>query len=339
MSFEQPSRRATSGRDAEATMTTATFRFLFDGLFFFCFDSPTAPTTCHVGILSTAPSHVLFLRVLKKSRDGSIETFPYALTNSSLRLIREVTFEFAGSTAAAHPRIVGEAFDRTNDNHDETDFRWVVDFEGRDLHNAALAENPDVLVPVMHFKAGEFSTAAAARSRAKYKKKRRGAESPYGRVARTIVAQVPVTVPGGRMDVTLRDVLTGSGRQFSVTAEAGVEYTLHLIYVRPEHLPEVIKQAGYTDDELSQRIHPHPHQENDIRLFYDLYNIPPLDRFDFVRDQTRGVDPYICYGVHGSQTTSLPTPSLLSSDEGSAPTAARAAKKGKSRTTKARKKP
>src|SRR5262249_34725233 len=124
---------------------------------------------CHVGILSTREDHDLHVRY--KNATGYST---YAFTHPTLQQMnRDIVIETVNSSGGDTSRgatlhnhdhsntwgAPSDRFDVTNTSGNINDFNWIIDFEGRELHNGKIDFKTHKLWPVLRFKVGEFYTA------------------------------------------------------------------------------------------------------------------------------------------------------------------------------------
>jgi hypothetical protein len=108
------------------------------------------------GILQ-APEHRFRIKVQEKSAAG---VSSFAVPTESLDGAQNDiwSFEFTSAANRGVSFYQNGAFDRKAGIGDERDFRWAVDFEGKEFYNQQLTTKQNQLGPVMRVTSGEFYT-------------------------------------------------------------------------------------------------------------------------------------------------------------------------------------
>lgn len=150
-----------------------------------------------------APEHQFRIEVREKSSAG---VSSFVVPSEFLTRAQNDVWSFEFKGAVTNPGISfyqNGAFDRKAGIGDERDFRWAVDFEGREFYNQQLATRQDQLGPVMRITNGEFYT--KTKTQPLLRNKGNGTFEYFGSAADEIAADL--FVDSG--DVVLRSANSG----------------------------------------------------------------------------------------------------------------------------------
>lgn len=279
------------------TAAPPTITFLFDGLFFLCFDEEAKE--CQIGVLTTAPGHRLSITVTK--RTGDEETaYTTALNSAVARLAGHISLDIEGAAAPGVTRYgYGDGTPITREDRDAhpENFKWVIDFENSEMHGKELPKVEGILSPVLHMGVGEFYTAKVSEHK-QIRTRGNAAHKTFGYVAELIGSRITLDRPG-------RAILKAGETTWVLPIETGSTYVVHLKYLRPEHAEH--RHEGITTE--SPRLSTH----SDLHFYYHALDVPATERFDFepvlrnrVVKPMFGAPPLICYATTGSKTKQVP---------------------------------
>ncbi len=136
-----------------------------------------------VGIVKNAPDHVFTFFVENDHLTDKIKDETGTL---QLKLINA-----DGSLAdPIHPNYaVDPRFDRLAPTIDETNFNFVAELDGRDLHDAPIKANPDGFQPKFHFLSGKMSAFELSNP---LNKSKGSSSKDYGRMAEILEIDIPI---------------------------------------------------------------------------------------------------------------------------------------------------
>ena len=162
------------------------------------------------------------------------------------------SFEFAGAANRGVNYYQNGAFDRKAGIGDARDFRWAVDFEGKEFYNQQLATKQNQLGPIMRVTSGEFYT--KTRTAPLLRNRGNGTFEYFGSAADEVAANL---LADG--DVVLRSA--NSGKEIlRLKDKPGTTYE---IVVENEFMPEAQTNAGH------------------FSYYYRLINKPRDEWYDF----------------------------------------------------------
>lgn len=305
-------------------------KIIFDGLFFFCFNSGGDPpnpavtdpaSECRIGFLTTAPRHVITISGERKIPVGDQtvkEKFDLTLTHKQVRKIAQISLDVPGVVSPSVSREGhGESIDRNNPTEaNKKHFQWIIDMEHPNLHATKLTLVPGVLKPVMHVNIGKFYTESL--SDVKYNLTKVDEEpKPFGKVAARTGLKID-TLPQGKASLRIGDLNLPLVEKAGATCEVilknrcpaldGVREKLNQLKLRPvlEGIIELFHSLSPdpTPEEIKDlllRL-----QGSDFPLYYHAFDVKIRGQFDFEPiDEERAYPPAVCYATSGSETTNI----------------------------------
>ncbi len=169
-------------------------------------------------------------------------------------------------------------------------YKWIIDFENSELHDAELGKISNILRPVIHINNGEFYTHKVSED--KYICVRGNTtHRPFGHVAETIGARINL----GDEDHVIVRIGTQS---WTLPRKPGATYEVHFENLRQGH--------GSHDTEHRVAAPPAHPGSSDLQYYYQAFDVPATEAFDFEPEAKRGDPPLICYATGGRRTTWLP---------------------------------
>lgn len=332
--------------------TPSNLQLFFKGLFTFCFSQDIVVGTepeaeeCQVGVLSTAPGHQLKITIVKETA-GIPEVSSVDITPTLGRGFRYITLQtpedLPGVTC---PRL--EPVDRTDPpSHSpgEYDFRWIIDFEGREFYDSTLSLTRGVFLPIISIRTGRFYTNLVTEPAFVQIQGQRIKVPFFGHVAEVMASDITLP-PGSHFALKLgeiplvEDEITDDGKKYRIYFEnscprlrkrsgdrptAAVKTYLEnnmfllelqgLMNISAERRESLLRNdtAGtdpsdgpILDDEQAEEVL--AEEPSDIQYYHHGFDKRPLDWFDLrLFPDGRGVRPAICYPSLLGTTRSLPT--------------------------------
>ena len=274
-------------------------KILFNGLFYFSFPRGTPESQfrshCRVGILSTRQDHMLYF-VYKDSSDTKVLIFPHPALQrlpGNIEINKNppdtggVTIE-GGFTPDGGWGEPNRNMPQQNPNY----FNWILDFEGRSLHDDDLDEKSDKLRPALLIKTGIFGT--------------ENLSDPY----KYYTIQNGVIANFGYVASTIRDVITLNSSEQLVIKVGGNDFCLpidtteiQLNNVRPNHAKHLLGQKIMPAGQPIASDYDDLPDRDDLQLYYDdLFVVSSSKRFHFIPTKTgRRAVPFICFASGGSK--------------------------------------
>jgi hypothetical protein len=294
-------------------------KILFKGLFYFSIKNGVQGQPrdeCRVGILSSRDDHNLFITF----PDGRKLEIPPSLLQS----LDDITIEkkapgarpgevisIPGVTICGYDRGDGwgQPTPRTH-RPNEGDpryyhFNWIIDFEGQELHKEDIQLNQSKLKPVLHFKTGDFYTAAI--SDLEYFTVIDGIGKRFGYVAAATGACITLDpdqwleIGGGISPPLIIRIADIDASNPSVTISLANVRPTHQHYVEEYVRQRILKIPGTRT--LREALDSDPLPPDEITIFYnDLLRLrDPRKRAYFIPiEPKKRSDPFVCYGGGGS---------------------------------------
>lgn len=294
-------RRTKAAVRTPAATAATVIKLHFQGLFAFCFNSDNSE--CQVGVLSTAPGHQLHIMVHKTSSNGEQTQYPITLGPALARLKDRIYLEIDGATPGIVQVMGAGTLDRKTSptGSNENDLRWIIDYEGPEVHDRSINIREGIIKPIFHLSSGYFYTRSISPKRHTIVK---GSQSKkdFGYVGESIGADISVEVGS---QVRLRIVKEGAEPSEVILSlgkiEADCMYEVSVINSRPGEF-----QTERTEKQLEADDRPQGFQLTDMQYYYHALDIPATDWIDFQEEPKKGAGLLECYSMRLSRTESLP---------------------------------
>jgi hypothetical protein len=256
-------------QDSTSASQLPTIKLLFDGLFFFCFDTQSEESKeCQIGVLTTAFEHELSVTIVEtipETRGGETyykhSTRVFSLGQSLCRLLGHIYINVR-SKSRRIPGVTRYGYgngdplaSREDTTTDPENFKWIIDFENGEFSSDKLTIAPKVFSPVLHINTGEFRTHITAKGL--YNVVKADVTQKYfGHVAQTIAANIALEQDDG---IFLEDA---SGKPlWTLDRNPAATYLIHFQNVCPgckqspdsDVLAAEILQSATTHEEFVER--------------------------------------------------------------------------------------
>lgn len=174
-------------------------------------------------------------------------------------------------------------------HQDDRDYRWIMDFEGRDFYNKELTDlKAQELMPVLQVPVGQFYTRLKAPSL--LRREDDGPLNPFGAVAAVTGCDIQINEGGAKLSVVGGPTLF----TFKRPGES-IGNTIFEINNAPPDVPEALNGEAPHDEHGG--LHHGPDHDDHFQNYYALFDEDkiPSPRFGFLApDPSPNPDPALC---------------------------------------------
>lgn len=256
-------------------------KITFDGLLAVCHNQQQ--NHAEVGILSTVPRHQVTITVTKSAVPGLAPepepepVFSATFSHPFIRLFEtlELNVSNPGNPGISFRKAETPLNRHVADNADPApdDFRWVIDLEGEEFHDAPMPSHNGHLKPILILKHGEFYTAEKVAQ--SVLRTRGGATETFGKIAESIGVDILLNTGseltfkfGGNSQAPLSFT-----PEWRFALEPATDYSIKVENICPPGtLPP--DQAG-----------------SDLKYYYTAFAIPEEEQFEISLPPVNPLDP------------------------------------------------